>query len=152
MNQKLGKRKRRQLAAQGRITVNKQADVTPYFHGGNGGLEVGGYILPPSITGAPQNGNVPTHVRRNDRIFMVRNFIDAAPWAAHHPKPVVYEVEPEGSVEDDPDVDAPGISFQCQKAKIVAIHQIPLEMLRAAQRLLLRPLKIGERSIVTKGT
>jgi hypothetical protein len=51
---------------------------------------------------------------------------------------VVYKVEPEGSIEDDPDVDTPGISFQCQKAKIVAIHEIPLHMLLAAQRLLLQ--------------
>jgi hypothetical protein len=138
MNEKVGKRKRRRLAAKARLAVNKQADVKPYFHGGNGGLEVGGYILPPSITGAPQNGDVPAHIRRNDRIYMVRNFTEAAPWAAHHPKPIVYEVEPDGSIEDDPDVDTPGISFQCQKAKIVAIHEIPLEMLLAAQRLLLQ--------------
>jgi hypothetical protein len=138
MNQKLGKRKRRRLAAKARIGVGKESRSKPYFHGGNGGLEVDGYILPPLITGASQNGIVPDHIRRNDRIYMVRNFTQAVPWAAHHPKPVVYEVEPEGSIEDDLDVDTSGISFQGQKARIVAIHEIPLDMLLAAKRLLIQ--------------
>jgi len=138
MNQKLGKRKRRTLAAKVRPKIPGQSDQRPYFHGGNAGLEVGGYILPPSETNAPQNGNVPSHIRGKNHIYMVRDFVKAAPWAAHHPNPIIYEVKPEGTVENDPDVEKPGLSYRCPKAKIVAVHQIPANLLVAAKLELLR--------------
>lgn len=134
MNQKLGKRKRRQLAA------DKGLGEPPkiFFHGGNEGLKVGDYILPPETTGVSPNGYVPSHIRRKDRIFIVKNFVQAAPWAAQHPHPVIYEVEAEGKIEDDPDNKKPGTSFQCPKAKIIAIHTVPADMLHAARKLLLQ--------------
>ena len=138
MNQKLGKRKRRRLAAKARSKAGRHSDQRPYFHGGNAGLKVGGYILPPSETNAPQNGNVPSHIRGKDHIYMVRDFIEAAPWAAHHLNPTIYEVEPEGAIENDPDVDKPGLSYRCPKAKIVAVHEIPANLLAAAKHELLR--------------
>jgi hypothetical protein len=138
VNQKLGKRKRRRLAARVRPRTLRHSDQRPYFHGGNAGLEVGGYILPPSETGAPQNGNVPSHTRGRSHIYMVRDFIEAAPWAAHHPNPIIYEVKPEGTVENDPDVEEPGLSYRCPKARIVAVHRIPDSLLVAAQLELLR--------------
>lgn len=69
---------------------------------------------------------------------MVREIIEAAPWAAHHPNPIIYEVQPEGTVENDPDVEKPGLSYRCPRAKIVAVHQIPADLLAAAQLALLR--------------
>ncbi|WP_354116524.1 NAD(+)--rifampin ADP-ribosyltransferase [Bradyrhizobium sp. LA7.1] len=139
MNQKLGKRKRRGgLAATVRAKVSGQSDQRPYFHGGNASLKVGQYILPPSETGASQNGSVPSHIRGKDHIYMVRDFVEAAPWAAHHQSPIIYQVEPEGNVENDPDVEKPGLSYRCPKAKIVAVHNIPANLLLAAQLELLR--------------
>ena len=139
MNQKLGKRKRRGgLATTGRSKVSGQNDQRPYFHGGNAGLKVGQYILPPAETGAPQNGSVPSHIRGKDHIYMVRDFVEAAPWAAHHRSPIIYQVEPEGDVENDPDVEKPGLSYRCPKAKIVAVHNIPADLLHAAQLALRR--------------
>jgi hypothetical protein len=145
MNQKLGKRQRRRLAAKDRLTIRGQTGQRPYFHGGNAGLEVGAYILPPSETNAQQNGNVPSHIRGKDHVYMVRDFIEAAPWAAHHPHPIIYEVEPEGAVENDPDVEKPGLSYRCPKAKIVAVHQIPADLLAAAQIELLRKKSADDR-------
>jgi hypothetical protein len=69
---------------------------------------------------------------------MVREFVEAAPWAAHHKDPIIYEVEPEGKVENDPDVEKSGLSYRCPKAKIVAVHTIPTNLLLAAQLELLR--------------
>ncbi|WP_129590875.1 NAD(+)--rifampin ADP-ribosyltransferase [Bradyrhizobium shewense] len=139
MNQKLGKRKRRTgLAPAARSKVPGQSDPRPYFHGGNAGLKVGQYILPPAETGAAQNGSVPSHIRGKDHIYMVRDFVEAAPWAAHHESPIIYQVEPEGNVENDPDVEKPGLSYRCPKAKIVAVHNIPANLLLAAQLELLR--------------
>ncbi len=69
---------------------------------------------------------------------MVTQQITVAPWAAHHPNPIIYEVKPEGIVENDPDVEKPGLSYRCPKAKIVAVHQIPADLLVAAQLALLR--------------
>jgi hypothetical protein len=138
MNQKLGKRKRRKLGINATSKVPGQSDQRPYFHGGNDGLEVGGYILPPAETGVPQNGSVSSHIRGRDHVYMVRDFIQAAPWAAHHQNPITYEVEPEGTVENDPDVEKPGLSYRCPKAKIVAVHNIPANLLAAARLELLR--------------
>lgn len=138
MNQRLGKRKRRRLAARAGSKNPGQSDQRPYFHGGNAGLKIGGYILPPSETKVPQNGDVPSHIRGKNHIYMVRDFIEAAPWAAHHTNPIIYEVEPEGVVENDPDVEKPGLSYRCPKAKIIAVHQIPADLLVAAQLALLR--------------
>ncbi|MGY4177777.1 hypothetical protein ACVIHH_003068 [Bradyrhizobium sp. USDA 4518] len=137
MNQKLGKRKKRRLKGRARgVAKNSRGDRRPYFHGGNAGLEIGKYILPPAETNAPQNGVVPSNIRGKDHIYMVREFVKAAPWAAHHKNPVIYEVEPEGEIENDPDVDQPGLSYRSKRARIVAIHSIPADMLAAAQALL----------------
>ena len=81
MNERMGKRKRRRLAAKGLLPRKKPQR---YFHGGNFGLQIGEYVLPPSVTGVPQNGNVSPDIRRDDRIYMVKLFDQAAIWAAHH--------------------------------------------------------------------
>ena len=121
-----------------KASADKRTEEKPYFHGGKRGLKVDDYILAPSITGVSQNGEVPEEIRGKDHIYMVRNFVEAAPWAAQHSDAVIYEVEPEGTIEDDPDVKKPGLSYRCPKAKIVAVHEIPADMLSAARNLLLR--------------
>jgi hypothetical protein len=120
MNQKLGRRKRR-------LQMKRR-----FFHGGVSGLEIGEYILPPSITNRPQNGIAPSHIRRKDRVYVTPSLTDAQLFAAHHPGPLIYEVEPEGGIEDDPDHKIPGIS------RIIAIQEIPADKLQAARLVLLR--------------
>jgi hypothetical protein len=58
MNQKLGKRKRR-LQEQAAPATAKAATSRRYFHGGRAGFKA---ILPPSVSGAGQNGVVPDSV------------------------------------------------------------------------------------------
>lgn len=106
-----------------------------YFHGGKRGLAVGGYILSPSVTGArcvsdyaPMGG-----LHRKDRVYVTTELVDAQFFAAASQKPIVYEVEPEGNLEDDPDCRRPGKSFACEKAKIVAIHRVPGEAIMQAR-------------------
>jgi hypothetical protein len=116
MNQKLGKRKRRRLQAKARAQSAAAANATPahvrrFFHGGLAGLKVGGYILPPSETGVSPNGFMPPGVRRIDRIYVTTDPTVAIGWASFHPAPLLYEVEPEGEVINDPDHKGEGISF-----------------------------------------
>ena len=61
MNERMGKRKRSHLTAKGLLPCKK---LPRYFHGGNFGLQIGEYILPPSKTGVPQNGDVSPDIRR----------------------------------------------------------------------------------------
>jgi hypothetical protein len=60
MNERMVKRKRRRLAAKGLRPCKKPPR---YFHGGNFGLQIGEYILPPSVTALPQNGDVSPGMR-----------------------------------------------------------------------------------------
>jgi hypothetical protein len=141
MNQKLGKRKRRRLQAKARAQSAAAANATPahvrrFFHGGLAGLKVGGYILPPSETGVSPNGFMPPGVRRIDRIYVTTDPTVAIGWASFHPAPLLYEVEPEGEVINDPDHKGEGISFECEKAKIVAVHVIPAHVIEKARTAL----------------
>jgi hypothetical protein len=57
--------------------------------------------------------------------------IAGAMWfASRSDNPMVYEVRPEGDIEDDPDDKTKGISFACPKARIVALHNVPDEVIR----------------------
>jgi hypothetical protein len=77
--------------------------VTRYFHGGNRGLEIGDYILPPSDTGRPSVSDFGAHiVHRKDRVYLSIRQSDAEFFASASHKPVVYEVEPEREFEPDP--------------------------------------------------
>ncbi|WP_027553551.1 hypothetical protein [Bradyrhizobium sp. Cp5.3] len=133
MNQKLGRRKRR-LQEQVAPSTAKAATSWRYFHGGRAGFMA---ILPPSVTGAEQNGVVPDKVRRKDRVYITTDVATAILWASQHSSPMLYEVEPEGAIEADPDHNGVDVSFQCEKAKIVALHTIPEETLRQARSALL---------------
>jgi hypothetical protein len=138
MNEKLGKRKRRRLLAQRRLpfAIDKPP-AARYFHGGNAGLKVDDYILPPSVTGVPQNGIVSSQVRRKDRVYVTTDVVAAIGWASAHPRPQLYEVEPEGELTSDPDDKRTGVTAECSKAKIAVVHTIPedtIEKARAALR------------------
>jgi Rifampin ADP-ribosyl transferase len=91
---------------------------TRYFHGGNRGLQVGQYILPQSETGV-QGMSHPLF--RKDRVYFTPHIDHARYFASAAASPVVYEVTPEGDVEDDPDTPQ-GASYASAKAKIVAIR------------------------------
>jgi hypothetical protein len=109
---------------------------TRYFHGGNKGLRVGGYILPPATRGALSTSDLVATAgnHRRDRVYVTTVFADAQLFASPNRKPVVYEVEPEGTLEDDPDVEQSGRSYACEKAKIISIHKVPGKVIKKARQ------------------
>ena len=114
--------------------------ATRFFHGGNGGLRIGEYILPASVTGAESASDFANMrgLHRKDRCY-VTTAIDAAQLFASAAKdPVVYEVELEGNLEDDPDCKTAGHSYACEKAKIIAVHKIRGKLIKKARKELLR--------------
>lgn len=125
MNGKLGKRKRRLLAA----------DIKRFFHGGNRGLVVGDYIFPPSETGISNaKGKVPDSIYKADRAYVTNFLVDAQYFASKdNVDPVVYVVEPAGDLEPDDDNKSPGRSYACTSAKIVAVQEISKKKIRQAR-------------------
>jgi hypothetical protein len=121
--------------------------ATRWWHGGAPGLEVGGWILPPAVTGVPNNEDVIEmvagqrdlqRVTRKDRVYITPEFR----YALHHAKAYVpfrtyrewaerqgrtfvatgwvYEVEPEGPLYFDSDC-PPELSAACARARIVGV-------------------------------
>ncbi len=104
--------------------MNDKQNPTRYFHGGHDGLLVGEYILPPAETGADNMADL-NPLLRKDRVYITTNIASAMFFASAARNPMVYEVTPEGGVEDDPDSNEKGVSFACLKAKIIALHTVP---------------------------
>jgi Rifampin ADP-ribosyl transferase len=112
-----------------------------YYHGGDAGLPVGGYIQPPDVTGKDNMIGL-NPLRKTDCVYVTKDIAGAMFFASGADNPTVYEVKPEGAIEDDPDHKIKGISFACPKAKIVAIHNVPPEVVRQnrLQMIAARPL------------
>ena len=113
-----------------------------YFHGGNRGLRIGDYILPPEIQPEADFAAHPLH--RQDRVYVSIRLADAHFFGSAKRNPIVYEVEPEGEIEPDPDCNV-GVSFTCPKAKIVAIHEIPKEEIEKYREMMIaNARKLGQ--------
>ena len=111
-----------------------------YFHGGQRGLRVGEFILPPSETGRWCTSDiVPNKVHRRDRVYVTPAKSGAVLYAAVQHEPIIYEVEPVGPLEHDDDCSEKGLSFSCERAKIVAAHKVPGKLIKQARKVLLRP-------------
>jgi hypothetical protein len=95
-----------------------------YYHGGDAGLLVGQYIRPPDVTGKDNMVGL-NPLRKKDRIYVTKDIAGAMFFASRYGSPMVYEVTPEGELEDDPDHNISGISFACPKAKIIGLHNVP---------------------------
>jgi hypothetical protein len=108
-----------------------------YFHGGNRGLKIGGYILPPSVTGRESASDFGAQkVHRKDRVYVSTRRDDAYFFASASPDPIVYEVAPEGDIEPDPDCKVGG-SYACPKAKIIGIQKIPGKQIKKHRKKLI---------------
>lgn len=96
-----------------------------YYHGGAPGLFAGRLLLPPSMTSFRREHAERVRsgsVGRADRVYVTTSIEAAAMYAALYPRRsggAVYRVEPIGAIEDDPDCNEPGLSFACQRARIV---------------------------------
>jgi len=112
--------------------------MTTYYHGGPAGRQRGAFILPPAVTGAPTTADFGAEaVCRRDRVYVTTNQNAALLYAAGHRRGVVYQVEPEGELEVDPDCTLPGLSFQCARARIVRVVKPGPAALDQARRILL---------------
>jgi hypothetical protein len=124
-----------------------------YFHGGKPGMVKGMMILPPAITGARCSSDYgAAHVHRRDRVYVVTAAEGALIFAALHQsmRGAVYEVEPLGLLEPDPDYAAAhGLdsveSFQCERARILRVVRYPPTVLEALRTRLLAHLGIEPR-------
>jgi hypothetical protein len=112
-----------------------------YFHGGYGGLKVGDFILPPTRTGAISQKHYGNPQCREDRVYVATQ-----QWVAHayavlapYPHIRVYEVQPIGDLEEDPDFYTPGLSFGCERAKVIRV----LEDYRGKEREIMKRLGLA---------
>ncbi len=98
-----------------------------YFHGGFPRLRVGEFVLPSSVTGAHSTADHGAEgVCRRDRVYLTTDLQAAKVFAAMFPngRGWVYQVEPDGELEPDPDCKDPGFSFQCERARVVACCKV----------------------------
>lgn len=98
------------------------------WHGGKPGLTVGDMVLPSSVTGvepatlgvAERLGGDAETVRR-DRVYVTSDRQVATAYAAMFPNGALYEVEPVGTVEPDPDCLVEGLSWRAPAARVVRV-------------------------------
>jgi hypothetical protein len=97
-----------------------------YWHGGPEGRGVGEFLLPPAETGARYTTGALAcdagAVYRRDRVYVTTDRNAARIFAASWPRGVVYEVEPVGDLEPDPDCSEPGLSFACARARVLRVY------------------------------
>lgn len=88
-----------------------------FYHGGPGGIK--GHILPPDVTGAKSLANYSNmDFCDTSKVYVSTCKYSAALYATWKGARV-YEVEPIGELVPDPDHSGRGVSFMCDKAKIV---------------------------------
>ena len=114
-----------------------------YWHGGQRGLSVGDYILPPARTGAPATSDYAKRiaggeVMRADRVYITTDPDAALMFAAMHPSGgTVYRVDPVGELVHDPDCDTPGLSFECERARILSKRNVTGYEMKKIRRALM---------------
>lgn len=109
-----------------------------YFHGGLAGRQRGTFLLPPNITRVRSLSEFgASAVHRRDRVYVTTAFEAALLYAASARNGMVYQVEPLGHIEADPDCDMPGLSWQCEKACVLRIIKPTRQMIEMAQSVLL---------------
>lgn len=97
-----------------------------YFHGGLPGRTRGSFLLPPNFTKVRSMARLLKKeadgvVLREDRVFVTTSRDAALLYASGWRRGVIYEVEPIGLLEPDPDCSMPGLSWQCEKARVLRI-------------------------------
>ena len=108
-----------------------------YYHGGPRGFQPKAYLLPPSLTRAKSTTDLMgASVHRQDRVYLTTQYSAALLYAAAFNRGVIYEVEPVGTLEADPDCTLDGLSFQCERARIVKVHKVSDRLLTSARQAL----------------
>ena len=103
----------------------------PYYHGGTRTLGRGRLLLPPSRTGAPSSADFGAGaVCRRDRVYITTDLDQARMFAIMAPPKgngSVYEVEPIGALEADPDYSGSAECFQVPEARVLLIVEKRVE-------------------------
>ncbi len=114
--------------------------MSKYYHGGRPGLQRGAFLLPPEITRSKCSSDYgAAEVHRRDRVYVTTDPAAALMYAAGVRNGLVYECEPIGDLEPDPDCTMPGLSFQCPKARITKIIKPNPSAIQMARSVLLDP-------------
>lgn len=93
------------------------------YHGGRRGLAKGNFILPPSITKAKSTARYGNHLCDVNQVYVTTSFEAASVYAVGVGGDV-YQVEPVGELKDDPDCNKPGLSYSCDKARVLVRFKI----------------------------
>ena len=109
-----------------------------FYHGGNRGLKVGGFLLPPSKTKKLCTADfVDTkNLYSREVVYVTSDWSSACLFASVHETPTVYVVAPQGELRSDPDCDCYGLAFSCPSAKIVSILKVPGKVIKNCRQLL----------------
>jgi len=105
--------------------------MTRYYHGGAPHIRM---VLPSRETGAIALTDYGMDDCRRDKVYLTTSLDAAVLFASLHPSGhgTVYEVNPVGSVEPDPDFLGDGndgiLSLQCDKARVVKAVRVPSEI------------------------
>lgn len=105
-----------------------------FYHGGAPDLTE---ILPPDATGAKTTADFGAKgVCRTDRVYVTTDVHAAQVFAAMHPshRGTVYIVDPYGMINEDPDCLMPGLSFECEGAKVIQKKQLDFFLMQKLRR------------------
>jgi len=112
--------------------------MATYYHGGRAGIQRGAFLLPPDITKARSCAEFgAAGICRTDRVYITTSLAAAVLFSAGSRNGQVYEVEPIGAVEQDPDCLLPGLSYQVAKARVLKIIKVSEKQRAAATAALL---------------
>ena len=109
-----------------------------YFHGGRANLQKGNFILPPVITQAKSMASFGNKDCDRAKVYVTTSFEAAAMYAAGVLGDV-YEVEPVGELGHDPDCLVDGLSYSCNKARILKCFRLKNNERQAILRELVKP-------------
>lgn len=114
-----------------------------YYHGGNDDVRMGEYILPASQTGKHSCEDWAREYKlegadncNKNKCYVTTNIKAALMFACATQNPMLYIVEPE-NLEHDPDCNTPGLSYQCDRAKVVGKERPVKSMVKFIRRALI---------------
>ena len=112
--------------------------MTTYWHGGPAGLPRGSFILPAEVTKSRSLSEYgAAGIHRRDRVYLTTSQAAAMLYAAGQRRGAIYQCEPIGTLEPDPDCNMPGLSWQCEKARIIRVLKVRPDHIAAARSILI---------------
>lgn len=111
------------------------SNTKTYYHGGYGNLIAGDFVLPPTKTKSQSCADYGAEgICKRDRVYVTTDLNAAILYASFHWRGNgrVYEVEPQGNICHDADCSEEGLSYECDRAKVLSVVQA--QLLTPAQR------------------